>query len=132
MAKAYRSTTRRVVKRTERVPAIHLVLSEGEADFLLGVLSHVVPTDGKTPGKYANRLMDALEQATGQHWQDTDAGRLLDLDDINFGLKFRPYSELPKPSSFAEYVTDYIKRAYGLEGLSFEYSATPIDPYPNR
>ncbi len=55
---------------------IRLDLTEGEADFILGLLAGVGGDPQKSPRKYADRIISTLEKAAGYNYKDTDSYRL--------------------------------------------------------
>jgi hypothetical protein len=71
MARA-RKVEESIVQRT-KVNRIQLTLTEGEADFLLAVLSKIGGSPVKSPRKYQERISKALTDATGLNFTDTDA-----------------------------------------------------------
>lgn len=86
-----RQTTRRVT----------LKLTEGEADFVLGLTAMVSGSLTRSPRKYGERILVALTDALGYDYTETDA--------IAFGLgdiEFREYDEEP--------VTDWDRIHYFL------------------
>jgi len=73
MAKA----TKIAPKPVKQPPAkIVLELSEGEADFILGMTEFISGHPSKSPRKYANALREALTSALGIRAKDTDAAHL--------------------------------------------------------
>lgn len=61
-----------IVKR-EKVDRIQLVLTDGEADFLQAVLAFVGGSPQDSPRKYQERISSALQEVTGQEFDQTDA-----------------------------------------------------------
>jgi len=78
------------IRRIERVPRIQLTLTEGEADFLQGILRRVGGDRRGSPRKYADRIAKALYGATRQGSKGTDAARL-----ISGFVTFSPYESDP-------------------------------------
>jgi hypothetical protein len=74
-------------RRTPRV--IKLTLTEGEADMIRAVLSHVGGHNRKSPRKYVNRVAAALDAVLGYRYDETDAHPLLETTPA--GLMFRNY-----------------------------------------
>lgn len=71
-------------RRTSR--KVTLSLTEGEADFILGVAAQMGGHPARSPRKYAKRVRSALEAALGYDFSQTDA--------YNLGLgaiEFRDY-----------------------------------------
>lgn len=50
-----------------------LELSEGEADFILGVTGKIGGSPDRSPRKYSDRIRAALTGALGYDWHETDA-----------------------------------------------------------
>lgn len=71
MAKA--QITSGIVRQPQRVRRIQLELTDGEADFLMAVLSRVDGHEKDSPRKYQRRISAALERATGHMFAYTDA-----------------------------------------------------------
>jgi len=98
MAKATKITP----KPVKQPPAkIVLELSEGEADFVLGLLDSIGGSPTNSPRKYAERINRALTEALGHGPQGTDAHKLIDP---NAGRKnsiyFRDYGSLPPSGGY--------------------------------
>lgn len=53
-----------------------LELTEGEADFILGVTAKLGGDREKSPRKYSDRIQAALTDALGYDWSRTDAYKL--------------------------------------------------------
>lgn len=71
---------------------IVLELTEGEADFLLGISLHIGGHPTNSPRKYAVRIGDALYAALGVGADQTDAARLRDKTASPKGtIYFRDY-----------------------------------------
>lgn len=70
----HRATVRQVKLHSPRT--IRLELTEGEADFLLGVLAQTGGHLTNSPWKYARRMADALEGAMGYDASETDAYKM--------------------------------------------------------
>lgn len=84
MAKA----TRIEPKPVKQPPVkILLELSEGEADFILGITSRIGGSMTDSPRKYNDRIQEALTGALGVRWDDTDSYPLL----RGAGLRFENY-----------------------------------------
>jgi hypothetical protein len=95
MAKA----TKIAPKPVKQPPAkIMLELSEGEADFILGLLDSIGGSPTNSPRKYADCLNTALSGALGHGPADTDAHKLIDpLAGRKNSIYFREYgSTVPK------------------------------------
>jgi len=58
-------------RRTPR--RVILSLTEGEADYLLGLISQVAGNHRKSPHKYGVRIEKALEEALGYNYSGSDA-----------------------------------------------------------
>jgi hypothetical protein len=56
---------------------IRLDLTEGEADFLLGLVASVGGSETNSPRKYAKRILKALRRVTGYDYTETDSLALL-------------------------------------------------------
>lgn len=69
-------TTYEVQETTEKRKRVKLVLSEGDADFLLAVLARIGGHRTKSPRKYATRIFRALTDATDLDYTLTDAWQL--------------------------------------------------------
>lgn len=69
-------TTYEIQETTEKRKRVKLVLSEGDADFLLAVLARIGGHRHKSPRKYAARIFRALQDATGLEYTLTDAWQL--------------------------------------------------------
>lgn len=69
----------------------NLFISDGEADFLLAVLSAVGGSPTKSPRKYAERISAALEKATSLKYVDTDAFPLMKV--IGGQVQFKDYPD---------------------------------------
>lgn len=72
----------------------NLKISEGEADFILGVCARIGGTNN-SPRKYARRLAKALSKATGYTYRDTDASRLAGVNGHGEYITFRDYDGSP-------------------------------------
>jgi len=74
-------------RRTPR--RITLSLTEGEADMIRAVLSHVGGDNRKSPRKYVSRVARALDAVLGYRYDETDAHPLIEITPS--GLLFRNY-----------------------------------------
>lgn len=85
MAKA----TRIEPKPVKQPPVkILLELSEGEADFILGITARIGGSTTGSPRKYNEPIQEALSEALGISWDETDAYGLLHGGG---GLRFENY-----------------------------------------
>lgn len=82
MAEAKR--IKRTVKVVTTLPGYQLELSEGDADFLLALLSRSHGHGKKSPNKYRNRILEALKAVTGMDPADTEAVRHLDRGTVRW------------------------------------------------
>lgn len=64
------------IKQRNTPRHIVLTLTEGEADFILGVLGNVGGHPAKSPRKYADRIVKALHRVSGYHFTETDSFQL--------------------------------------------------------
>jgi len=71
-------------------PKYVLELSEGEADFILGITASIGGSSTNSPRKYSDALRDALMDATGISAFDTDAYALK----VRGAINFADYSDL--------------------------------------
>lgn len=78
-----------VIKQPQRVRRVCLMLTEGEADYLLAVTARTRGSAKDSPVKYARRIHAALTRAVGYDYQATDASHL-----ISGFLKFTTYDKL--------------------------------------
>lgn len=81
---------------------VTLKLTEGEADFILGVCALVSGHPTRSPRKYGVRIANALEDALGYDFEDADASQLA-LGNI----AFRNYDE--EPVSEAELAFEFLR-----------------------
>ena len=65
------------VRETRKVPRVRLELTEGEADFLLGLMGRIGGDPVNSPRKYQKRVMTALTKALGYSYDETDAFKLV-------------------------------------------------------
>lgn len=75
MAKATKITPKPVKQPSAKIV---LELSEGEADFILGITHAIGGDPQKSPRKYAQALEEALTEALGYAVNGTDAYKLMD------------------------------------------------------
>jgi hypothetical protein len=70
-----------------RVQRVQLTLTEGEVDFLLGLMPKVGGNRALSPRKYAERIYKVLHEVTGQSYKDTDSYRLaVEGGRVNFAV----------------------------------------------
>jgi hypothetical protein len=87
MAQVRRSARRLRHTISEKRAVYELTLSEGEADFLIALLS-LVSGGHHSPARYGSRMLDSLRGASGLHPHRTDAWRLLGK---RVEVRFRDY-----------------------------------------
>lgn len=87
MARARKTSAR--VQKYVREDRFILTLTEGEADFILGILANIGGHPTRSPRKYADRLHKALESVLGYTSTETDSAKLAYGD-----IRFDNYSSL--------------------------------------
>jgi hypothetical protein len=101
MAKATKITPKPVKTPPARIV---LELSEGEADFILGVTSVIGGDPQKSPRKYSEALHTALREALGYSAFSTDAHKLISAHGRAGSIYFKNYDgseSFPTPTGRA-------------------------------
>ena len=93
MAKAKR--IKQTITERRKVDRVQLTLTEGEADFILGLMGRIGGDPVASPRKYQQRVKDALEAALGYHYSETDSAKLVREGNIFF--KDYPEPRYPEP-----------------------------------
>lgn len=92
MAKAKR--IKQTVREVRKVDRVQLTLTEGEADYLLSMCGFIGGDPEMSPRKYNERIEEALTNALGYRYEQTDAYQLIAKDNLAYhGLIFNDYPE---------------------------------------
>lgn len=109
-----------VRKQTPNVFTVEV--TEGEADFILGLLAYVGGHAKRSPRKYADRIRVALSKAVGYDYDETDAFRLIEGAPF---VNFSEYDGTTYDESLENAVGEYVARLIKLAAQGLEGGRTP-------
>lgn len=123
MATAVKVRKQSVVDTRKRTPRKFTVeLSEGEVDFILGLLSQVGGHPTRSPRKYADRLYSTLAKMAGYRFDQTDAYKLLRSRPV----MFEDYPAKPEPKRVPACPASLTLRGKTLEKVLDEADQIPV------